>query len=90
MSADVMKMPDPIIEPATIVVASRSPSRRGRVRGYAGCVEPDFVIVPIDPPWLGAILTTWREKGPPEGGPFRESEIRERQDAIGELSIRMP
>ena len=49
MSADVMKMPEPIIEPATIVVASTRPSLRGSVFGNAGCVEPDFVIVPMGP-----------------------------------------
>ena len=32
MSADVMKMPDPIIEPATMVVAAKSPRRRGSAR----------------------------------------------------------
>ena len=50
MSADVMKIPEPIIEPATIVVASTRPSLLGSVLGNAGCVEPDFVIVPMVSP----------------------------------------
>jgi hypothetical protein len=32
-SADVMKMPDPIIEPTTIIVASSSPSPRSKCSG---------------------------------------------------------
>src|SRR5664280_2184739 len=47
MSAEVMKMPEPIIEPATIVVASKRPSRLGSVFGNAGWVVPDLVIVPM-------------------------------------------
>src|SRR5258705_12384004 len=41
-----MKMPEPIIDPATIVVASRSPSRRGSVRRSATA----FAVVDIGPP----------------------------------------
>src|ERR1035441_2255739 len=49
MSADVMKMPEPIIDTATIGVAATRPSLLGSVLGNAGCVEPDFVIVPMGP-----------------------------------------
>ena len=51
-SAEVMKMPEPIMEPATIVVASKRPSLLGSVFWNPGCVDPDRVIVPIRPPWL--------------------------------------
>src|SRR5208283_3034932 len=48
ISAETMKMPEPIMEPATTMVESHNPRRRANSKGACGCGTGAAVRPPVD------------------------------------------